>query len=148
MYTIVLILHNLLRWIVLIVAIAAVVRSFMGWFRQRNWDGMDDRIGIALTSSMDLQFLLGLVLYFVLSPLTTSAFTSFGGAMANPDIRFFLVEHFPIMLVAIILAHIGRSRSRKAIEAVAKHRQAALFYGLSLLLVIVAIPWWRPLLRL
>ena len=148
MYTIVLILHNLLRWLVLIVAIVAVVRSFVGWFRQRNWDSMDDRIGIALTSSIDLQFLLGLVLYFVLSPLTTSAFTSFGDAMANPDIRFFLVEHFPVMLVAIILAHIGRYRSRKAATAVAKHRQAALFYGLSLLLIIVAIPWWRPLLRL
>ena len=59
MYTIVLILHNLLRWLVLIVAIVAVVRSFMGWFRQRNWDSMDDRIGIALTSSMDLQFCWG-----------------------------------------------------------------------------------------
>jgi hypothetical protein len=55
------------------------------------------------------------------------------------------------MLVAIIVAHIGRVLVRRAPAAPQKHRRAAIWFGLSLLIILIAIPWpflsyGRPLL--
>jgi hypothetical protein len=146
MYTFVLAVHNILRWLVLIVGVVAVVRAFIGWFGKREWTDLDDRLGLGFTISIDLQFLLGLLLYFFLSPITTSAFASFGAAMADSATRYFLVEHSVLMLIAIVAAHIGRSRAKKQETDVGKHRTSAIFYTIALLLILAAIPWFRPML--
>jgi hypothetical protein len=56
------------------------------------------------------------------------------------------------MIVAIALAHVGRSRSKKAAADGAKFKNAAIFYGLALLIMLASIPWpgmpgGRPLIR-
>jgi len=141
MYPLVLSLHSIVRWAVVIVGVIAVVRALIGWFGGRQWKQLDDRLGLALTSVLDINLLLGLLLYFFLSPLTTNAFKNFGAAMGNSSIRFFLVEHSVVMIVAVVLAHIGRSRSKKASEDKSKFKQAAIFFGVAMLAVLAAIPW-------
>lgn len=140
-YEIVRILHNLVRWAVLIFGVIAAVRALAGWLGRRGWLPVDDRLGLFFTMSLDIQVLLGLLLYFVLSPITTDNFSRMGEAMGNSAIRFYLVEHALLMLVAVVLAHIGRSRAKKAPNPIARHRAAAIFYTLAIILVIVAIPW-------
>jgi hypothetical protein len=68
--------------------------------------------------------------------------------MQNDQTRFFLAEHWVLMLAAVVLAHVGSVRVRKAAEALLKQRQALIWYGLSIALMLLGIPWWRPLLRL
>ncbi|MCO6452114.1 MAG: hypothetical protein J5I90_15135 [Caldilineales bacterium] len=143
LYEITLTLHSLIRWLVLIFLIASFVDGLWGWFGKREWQKRDDQLGMLSTITLDVQVLLGLLLYFVLSPITTSSFSNFGQAMGNGDIRFFLVEHFVIMIIAVVVAHMGRSRARKAATALSKFRNAAIFYGVALLLVLAAIPWQR-----
>lgn len=148
-YNITLILHNILRWVVLLGGIVAAVRAIVGWMGQRPWGAGDRQLGLLFTISMDIQVLLGLLLYFVLSPITTANFSNFGEAMGNADVRFFLVEHLALMLVALVLAHIGNSRAKKAGTDQARHRAAAIFFTLAVVAVLLAIPWTgRPLLRL
>ncbi len=96
---------------------------------------------------MDLQLLLGILLMFI-SPLVQSGLGNLGAAMKSSQVRFFIAEHWVLMLLAVVLAHVGSSRVRKAADALQKHRQALLWYSLSMALVLLAIPWWRPLLRL
>ncbi len=146
MYPILLGLHNITRWLVLIVGILAVVRAFMGWSGKRPWTGLDNSAGLFFTISMDVQLLLGLLLYGVFSPITTGAFADFGAAMSNPDARFWLVEHIFMMVLAVILAHVGRSLAKKAPTDVAKHKRAAIFFTLALIVVLAGIPWFRPML--
>jgi len=146
MYSFVLTLHNILRWLVLILGIVAIVRAYIGWFGNRAWSDLDDNLGRGFTISLDLQFLLGLLLYIFLSPITTNAFANMSAAMSDSGTRFFLVEHGLMMLVAIIVAHIGRSRARKQIDDTKKYRQTAIFYTIALLIILAAIPWFRPLL--
>jgi hypothetical protein len=91
------------------------------------------------------------VLYFFLSPITTLALSDFGAAMKNPGLRFWAVEHAFGMFLAVALAHVGRVRTRKA-GSLRRHRVAAIFFGLSLLLILLSIPWpgtanGRPLVR-
>ncbi len=153
MYLAVLTLHSYLRWIVVILAIAAVVRALSGWLGRKEWTALDRRLGVFFSSSMDLQLLLGLILYIFLSPSTRTAFQNFGAALSDDVLRYWSLEHIGFMLVAVILVHVGGALSKRAEPARIKHRQAAIFFGLAILVVLFAIPWpflayGRPLLRL
>jgi hypothetical protein len=99
----------------------------------------------------DVQFLLGLTLYVFLSPFTHAAFADLGAAMKNSGLRFWAVEHLVGMLIAIALVHVGRARARKT-DSLRRHRVAATFFGLALVVLLGSIPWpglpyGRPLLR-
>lgn len=147
-YLWVLSLHNVLRWVVLLLAILVLVRMFGGLLARRGWLEFDGKVGRWFTISMDVQLLVGLVLYFVLSPLTTTAFRNMGEVMGNSALRFFVVEHIFLMVVAVVFAHVGTSLVRRAATDQARFRRGAIWYTLAILLVIAAIPWDRPLLRL
>lgn len=146
MYVFVLAVHNILRWIVLFLMILALVRAYRGWFGKRDWTSTDRRVGTFYSVSLDIQLLLGLILYFGLSPITRSAFSDFGAALANTDLRFFVFEHFLMMVLAVILAHVGVATARSAAEPVLKHRRSAIWFSLSLIAILLGMPWFRPLL--
>jgi hypothetical protein len=129
----------------LILAIVVVVRAFLGWFGSREWGERDRKLGSFFGISMDIQLLLGLLLYFVFSPLIRSALTNFGAAMGSPDVRFFAIEHATSMFLAVIFAHLGSVLSRRAEGSQAQFKRAAIFYTLALILILTAMPWMRPL---
>ncbi len=150
MYGIVLNVHSWLRWVVLIAMLWTILRAVLPG--PRAWTPADDRSLRLSVISLDVQFLLGLLLYFVLSPFTREAMSDMGAAMRSPGLRFFAVEHVAGMLIAITLAHVGAVRIRKAAPE-RRHRLAAIFFILALLAVLASIPWpglpaGRPLFRL
>ena len=144
LYSILLPLHSIWRWVVLIMALVTIGRALIGWLGKKPWTEFDGKLGKYFTLAFDLQILFGLILYFI-SPLMQTAFQNFSGAMSNSDLRFFAVEHIFLMILALGVAHGGRTLARKAKDAFKKHRNAALFYILAILLVLAAIPWARPL---
>ncbi len=146
MYSFTLAAHSIVRWFVLIFGLLAIIKAFVGWSGKKEWRSLDNKLGLGFTISLDIQLLLGLLLYLVFSPTIKAAFSDMGAAMANSDIRFFLVEHFLMMVVALVLAHIGRSRAKKADTDISKHKNAAIFYTIAILLILAAIPWDRALL--
>ncbi len=143
MYTGFLHLHDTLRWLLLLILVTTLVKYFIGWFGNQRWKKTDNLMGIVFTSIMDVQLLTGLVLYAFLSPITQAAFADFGGAMKNSDLRFYAVEHIAMMLIAVVLVHIGRAKSKKATTDIDKFRVATIFYSLALVVILAAIPWGR-----
>ena len=151
MYSATLVLHSWLRWVVILLGVIAVVRAFAAT-RSRRWTPADDRAAMLFTMALDLQFLAGLVLYFALSPITRTALQHMDAAMQSPTLRFWAVEHPTAMLVALIFAHVGRVRVRRAPEA-KKGRMALIFFVIALLVILGMTPWPntagdRPLLRM
>jgi ABC-type uncharacterized transport system permease subunit len=152
MYTLVLSAHSWLRWVALLAGIAATFTTLadrapsLAPRRADLW-------GLALMVTLDIQMLLGLMLYFVLSPFTAEAMRDFGAAMRNPGLRFFAVEHLAMMLAAVIVAHVGRVLARKATTPDVKRTRMLICFGLATLLMALGIPWpgmasGRPLFRL
>ena len=152
MYTLVLSLHSWLRWVALVAGIAATFTTLAdrapsgGQHRADLW-------GLALMVALDVQMLLGLLLYFVLSPFTAEAMNDFGAAMRNPGLRFFAVEHVALMLAAVVIAHVGRVLARKARTPEVKRTRMLICFGLATVVMVLAIPWpgmasGRPLFRL
>ncbi|MEP7307914.1 MAG: hypothetical protein ABJA98_20610 [Acidobacteriota bacterium] len=149
MYTFVLALHSWLRWLALIAGVVAIYSVLS----DRKGSGRADIWGLVLMISLDVQLLLGVLLYGALSPFTAEAMRDFGAAMKNPGLRFFAVEHVTLMLGAIILAHVGRVMGRKAKTEDAKRMRLLMCFGLATLLMLLAIPWpgmasGRPLFRI
>ena len=152
MYNLVLTTHSWLRWAVVVVALVAIVRAIAGSAGKRPWTRADDRAGFWFSTLVDLQMLLGLVLYFALSPITRAALQDFGAAMGRSGLRFWAVEHLFGMIVAVALVHAGRSRTKKMTNDAGRHKVAAICFVLALLAILISIPWpgmpnGRPLLR-
>jgi len=139
MYPAVLALHSWLRWVVLLLGIAALVRSFGA----ARGGASRDAMGLLFTIALDIQLLVGLTLYLFLSPNTHAAMQHLGDAMKTAPVRFWLVEHPTTMVLALIFAHLGRI----------KPQRQALFLALAVVLLLVGMPWpglpyGRPFFRL
>ena len=143
MYTLVLFLHSWLRWAVLIAGFGAVATSLSS--RPPGTSDPADRWGLAFMATLDLQMLLGLLLYFALSPTTAAIFNNFDTAMQDPVARFWAVEHIGTMTLAVVMAHIGRALARKATTASGKRTRLLVCFGISLIAILAAIrgPAWR-----
>lgn len=86
-------IHSSLRWIILVVAVLAIVKFAFGWVMNSPFKGMDRGLAAGLSGLLDAQALLGLV-YFL--------WDGFSGA-GFPGYRW---EHMVIMLVAAALGHV------------------------------------------
>jgi len=146
MYAAILAIHNVVRWFALILGIVAAVLAWIGWLQKKEWQPSDRKMGAYFAMSVDIQFLLGLLLYFVFSPLTRTALQDFGTAMSAPNFRFFALEHPLYMVLAVVFAHLGSILPRRVDQSTAKFRRAAIWFTLAALMILLGTPWARPLL--
>lgn len=136
MYNSLLHLHSGLRWVAFFLLLFAVFNSFSKWRFGKSYSTGDKLINLFTMIFFHVQLLVGFILYFI------SPKVSFGGSMMKDSmLRFFTIEHFLMMLIAIVLITIGRRRAEAATSDTAKHRKYLIWYGIALFLVIVAIPW-------
>lgn len=146
-YSVLLHLHSWLRWFVLGAGLLAVFRGYAGWSGRQPFTKGDNGISAAFSGFMWLQVIVGLGLYFGLSPWGLNAL-KVPGALKDPTVRFFAVEHITVMLLAAILAQVGRIALKRAPSDTLKHKKAFIYFGLALLLVLLMIPWglgaWNP----
>jgi hypothetical protein len=82
----------------------------------------------------------GLAVYFT-SASGLNAIQELGMGGLNSAARLLAVEHPFINILAIVLITIGWSKHKKVMEATAKFKKIAIFYGLGLLLILSRIPW-------
>ena len=136
---ILLVLHDLFRWLILVFAFWTVISAISGKISKREYTAGDGRANFFFMLGMDIQLLIGMILYF-----TNGWFESLkhiGESMKDPMVRFFTVEHSLMMIIAWILVHAGRISVKKATTSQAKFKKTLLFFGIALLIIIIAIPW-------
>lgn len=147
MYSFVLSIHGLLRWAVLGLGLFSLFRALTGIVAKGGWLPRDEFARKWFPVSMDIAFTFGIALWGFLSPITRAGFHDPAHAMADHDIRFYLVEHSLAAVLALALAHVGSARARRLKDSRAKFQSMLVFHGLALVLLASRIPWDRPLLR-
>jgi len=150
MYLVTLYLHSWLRYLVIGLGLWLLIAAARGK-RRGEWSPSDERLHVRFLAVLDTQFMLGLLLYFVLSPLTAAALSNMGAAMKDANLRYYGVEHIATMFLAVAAAHIGRVRSKRKSGA-ARHKTTLIAQVVWLVLTLLAIPWpfldtGRPLFR-
>jgi hypothetical protein len=141
MYAIALTLHSLVRWAVLAAAAAATVVAWRGWLAGRPWTPGARRAGVAVVAAADLQVLLGLALYLLLSPFTPAGLARPGEALADPAYRYFAIYHPVLGLGVAVLAHLGTAFARRERTDARRWRVAALCWAAALWIGLFAVPW-------
>ncbi len=140
MYTGLLHLHSILRWVIIILFVIAIFKSITA--KNGFFTGGHKKISLFLMIACDIILLLGLYQWFA-GPWGLKNIQNLGmkEVMGNSVYRFFAVEHLAGMLLAIILVHIGRGFTKKAIPDAQKHKKVILFYTIALIIVLASVPW-------
>lgn len=137
----ILIIHSWLRWFILILAIVILVKSVIGMSGNRNYSKGDSAIISVFVGLLDSQLLIGLILYFWISPITSNAWVGDVFPIKNTSIRYWAIEHSSMMIIAIVLAHIGKAKTKKLLNSAKKFKTQFIYFGIVLLLILSRIPW-------
>ena len=132
MNTVLLHLHNLLRWVILITLILSIAKLLT------KQDAL--KTSKILLISAHTTLVLGLYQYFfgpVGFQLISQAAGGMKEVMKDAAGRFWAVEHILSMVIAIALITIGHIKYKKG----GKPGSTTTFYLIALLLILSAIPW-------
>jgi hypothetical protein len=118
--------HSGWRYIVILVAIVVFVKLLIGLVSNARWSQLDQRLGAAFPVVMDIQLLLGIILWVARQQWT----------IASPARTW---EHPLTMLLAVAVAHITWTRVKKSSTDAGKFRTGTIGYALAGLLVALGV---------
>ncbi|MCB9224930.1 MAG: cytochrome B [Crocinitomicaceae bacterium] len=124
------------RWIVLFLLIYAAFSMFMANKKKEAYTEKYRKLGLFTMVAYHIQFLGGLVLYFISPKVQFVA-----GMMGNKLLRFFAVEHMLMMTIGMALITVGYVKAKKAKEDSKKFKFQYVMMIATLILVLAAIPW-------
>ncbi len=124
-------LHNLLRWVILVLLVWTIINSFL------NKNGKETKF---LTIVSHTMLLLGLIQWFIGKwGLKLIQNVGMAEVMKDADRRLMAVEHPITMIISIVLITIGGMSVKKG------KSNAKWMYILALVLILSRIPWNRAL---
>ncbi|HQX44767.1 MAG: hypothetical protein IPP06_09835 [Saprospiraceae bacterium] len=153
MYEILLNLHSWLRWLVLGMAVVVIYNNYNGWKSGLVYSDKDKKLNTYMMLLLHSQLVIGLALYFGVSPMMKDIMANFGGSMKDSAQRFWSVEHMMGMVIGIIVAQIGASKAKKQSTDAQKFKTGFMWFTIAILIIILMIPFgiWnveRPMFRM
>jgi heme A synthase len=135
-------LHSFLRYAVLVAALYTLYKIWTAWRANAAFEKSTQKANLLFMILCDIQLLIGLYLYFV-GPWGIKNIQNMGMANVMHDkvARFFAVEHFAGMLVALVLVHLAYATANKNSSDLAKHKKMFWFNFIALLVMLASIPW-------
>lgn len=127
--------HSGLRWIVVILFILAIAGLIRAAYQGKCSNRALLFAKLTLIVS-HIQLLLGLWLYFISPKVVFMA-----ESMKNKVLRFYLVEHIAIMIIALAVLTIGYVKYKKTIENQSSAKSMLWYYIISFVLIMISIPW-------
>lgn len=135
-------LHNLLRWIIVILLLLSILKAYSGWKGKKTFAAWDGRIWLFTMIASHITLLLGLYQWLMgRYGLLTYEIPEGTSRMKDPFIRFFQVEHPVSMILAVLFITLGRGMAKKDLSDADKYRKAFLYFLVAALLLLVAVPW-------
>ena len=127
-------LHSGFRYIVVVLIVLAALLALVNLMGKKPYTEGNRKLNLFAMISAHTQLLIGIILYFV------SPFVQFNSTtMKDPITRFFTVEHWLMMVIAIVLITVGHSKSKKATTPESKHKAIFIFYLLALIIICAGI---------
>ena len=135
-------IHSYWAYLVLLVLVLATFNALFKFFGNKEFDEKDFRISLFALITMNIQLLIGIVLFFLKDYFSTiSEVGGMGEVMKNSALRNLIVEHPTTMIIAVALVTIGYSKHKKKLVSKPKFKMLAIFYTIALALVLYMIPW-------
>lgn len=132
--------HSGWAYLALLILVIAVVNSLLGMSSKKEFTLKDRKIALFALVAIHIQFLVGIILYFV-SPNGLQMTNAVGMGGLTTESRILALEHPLINIIAITLITIGWSKHKKLLTGESKFKTFSIFYGLGLVLILSRIPW-------
>lgn len=135
-------LHNLLRWIILILLVLSIVKSFTGYRSGKAFNNGDRKTWLFTLIASHITLLLGFYqLLLGRYGIISAGFEGEGSFMKDKFYRFFWMEHPLLMIIAILLITLGYGMAKKDVSDQEKYRKAFRYFLAALILILAAVPW-------
>jgi hypothetical protein len=131
MHDILLYTHSYLRYFILIMLLAVIIKSVIGWMGNKPYTSLDNKLSLYLLIFTHLQLVAGVILYFMSDLVQFNRDT-----MKNAGIRYWTVEHVFAMLIAIALITVARSTSKRMTADMSKHKRLATFNIIAMAIIL------------
>ena len=135
-------LHNLLRWVILILLVISIIKSYSGWQQKKVFTQGDKKTWLFTMIAAHITLLIGLYQWlfgrygvFVTSPPAGVS------VMKDKFYRFFWVEHPTGMIISIILITLGYGMAKKTVSDTTKFKKAFWYFTIALLVILITVPW-------
>ncbi len=89
-----------------------------------------------------LGLILGFILYFFMEPANKYVVHSTADVDRILSLRFWSIEHFSVMLFALILAQIGKIFTNRSVSHHAKFKYAMIYYGSATLATLISLAFY------
>lgn len=140
MYSILLILHAIMRWLVVIGLIAAIGDAFHGYRTKRSFTTTDHVLRHWTTTFAHIQLVIGMVLYMK-SPIVQFFWKNPSEAIQHFDRPFYGLIHSITMLIGIVVLTIGSALAKRKQTDHEQFKAMLLWFGIAFILFFLAIPW-------
>lgn len=135
-------LHNLMRWVILILLLVSILKAFTGWTGRKTFTPGDKKLWLFTMIAGHITLLVGLYQvalgrygFFNTSlPEGTSV-------MKDKFYRFFWIEHPVSMILAIVFLTLAHGMAKKQVNDATKYKTAFFYFLFALILMLVAVPW-------
>ncbi|MEP7279299.1 MAG: hypothetical protein ABI813_11695 [Bacteroidota bacterium] len=135
-------LHNLLRWIILILLVASIIKSYGGWKQKKIFAPGDKKIWLFTLITAHITLLIGLYQWlFGRYGILVTSLPPGVSVMKDKFYRFFWVEHPTGMILSILLITLGYGMAKKAVSDETKFRRAFWYFTIALLIILITVPW-------
>jgi len=143
MYNIILNIHIWTSILFIVISIVLTVMVTRGYFLKKELYG---KTCIYLENSFILLLYLGLILgfllYFFMEPANKYAIRTVADVNRILSLRFWSIEHFSVMLFALILAQIGKIFTNKSLSHHAKYKYAMIYYGAATIATLISMGFY------
>lgn len=135
-------LHNLLRWVIVVLLIVSLIKAYTGWSSKKAFSMGDKKVWLFTMIVSHITLLLGLYQValgrFGIFSTTLPEGTSF---MKDKFYRFFWMEHPVTMIGAIVFITLAHGMSKKAVSDEVKYKKAFYFFLIAAILLLAGVPW-------
>ena len=128
-------LHHYLPYVLFFLMGLVILKSIKGMVNKEDYSESDKKLGLFAMIVAHVQFTVGIALYFI-SPMVINM----GDAMKDATTRLYAMEHPIMMVIAIVLLTMARSKT-KNLSDVSAHKKNLLFFVLALVAIVSRIPW-------
>lgn len=140
MYSTLLPLHSLVRWLVLAFLVYSIYRAFIGYTKNKTFSNTDNAFRHWTATVAHIQLMIGIILY-TQSPIVKYFWTDTKTALQNLDVTFYGLIHIALMLTSIVVLTIGSALAKRKQTDKEKFKTMLVWFSIALIIIFIAIPW-------
>lgn len=140
MYSALIVIHSLTRWLVLAFLVYSIYRAFVGYIYNKTFSKTDNAFRHWTATIAHIQLMIGIILYMQ-SPIVKYFWKETEIGFQNLDLTFYGLIHFVLMLASIVLLTIGSALAKRKSSDKEKFKTMLIWFSIALIIIFIAIPW-------